>query len=323
MNFDMKISVLDGFTLTRDDLSWAELAALGELLVWPRSAGAEIPLRIADAEVVIVNKVPLSRQVIETAPVLRYITVTATGFNVIDLQAARERGIPVSNVPSYGTSTVAQYAMSLLLELCNQVGKHSCSVKAGEWNKSEDWTYWKSPQVELEGLSLGIMGFGKIGKRLAALGHTFGMKILYCARSEAESLPFQCQRVSLEELFTRSDVISLHSSLSEGAAGIIDKRLLRLMKPSAFLINTARGQLVNESDLACALRDGVLAGAALDVLATEPPNQSSPLLSAPNCVITPHIAWSSLPARRRILTTTVENVRSFVAGAPVNVVNGI
>jgi glycerate dehydrogenase len=318
----MNIVVLDGFTLVREDLSWVELCSCGEWTAWPRSRVEEIPERITDAEIVVVNKAPLSREAIQGAAKLRFVTVTATGYNIVDVRAAQERGIPVSNVPNYGTSTVAQYTMALLLELCNHVGRHAESVRKGEWSSAPDWTYWRSPQVELAGLTLGVMGFGRIGKEVARLAACFGMKILYSSRSEARPLSFPCERVSTADLFARADVVTLHSALSADTAGLVSADLLSLMKPGAFLISTARGQLIVEADLAEALEGGVLAGAALDVLATEPPDRSSPLLSAPNCLVTPHIAWSGLPARRRILETTIRNIQAFLEGHPIHVVNG-
>ena len=317
----MNIAVLDGYTLVRDDLSWSGLKEFGEVTVWPRSSGPEILSRLEGADIAVINKTPMPREVIAASSALRYIAVTATGYNVVDTHAARGRGIAVSNVPTYGTSTVAQYAMSLLLELCNHVGRHAQSVRTGDWSAAPDWTYWRTPQIELEGLTLGIFGFGRIGRRLAALGNAFGMKILYCSRAGAGGLPFPCERVTLPKLFAQSDVVSLHSSLGQDTTGAIDMSLFRQMKPTAFLINTARGQLLNEQDLADALAQGVLAGAALDVLATEPPAPANPLLTAPNCIVTPHVAWSSLAARRRILEATIENVKSFLAGDPIHVVN--
>lgn len=319
----MNIVVLDGYTLVRDNLSWHGLAVLGDLVTWERSEAVQVERRIANADIVVVNKTPISSAIIRSAPNLKYVAVMATGYNVVDADAAAERGIPVSNVPNYGTETVAQFTFALLLELCNQVGRHGASVAAGEWETAKDWTYWKSPQVELQGLTLGIVGFGRIGKRVAALGHAFGMRIMYAANHETVPLPFVCERNSIEQIFAKADVVSLHSSLSAGSSRMVDSTMLGYMKQGSFLINTARGQLIDEAALAQALRDGRLAGAALDVLATEPPVAGNSLLSAPNCIITPHIAWSSASARERILETTIQNVRAFIAGNPINVVNGV
>lgn len=317
----MKIVVLDGHTLARDDVSWAELKRFGEVIVWPRSDASEILARAYGADILLTNKTPVTAAVMEKHPTLKYISVLATGYNVVDTVAARHCGIPVSNVPAYGTRTVAQHVLALMLELANHVGEHACSVREGEWAKSPDWTYWKSPLIELDGLTLGILGFGRIGQRVAELGHALGMKIIYSARASDRAVLFPAQRVSQEELFSRSDFLSLHCGLTDETLELVNRQLLERMKPSAFLINTARGQLIRESDLADALQTGTLAGAALDVLSSEPPAPDNPLLRAPNCVITPHIAWGSLAARRRILATTIENVKSFIAGAPINVVN--
>jgi glycerate dehydrogenase len=263
----------------------------------------------------------LSAAIIDKLPRLKFIAVTATGYNIVDVAAARSRDIPVSNVPDYGTFTVAQYTMSLVLALCHHVETHAYSVAAGEWASSPHWCYWKTPQVELQSRILGIVGFGRIGKRVAELGHAFGMKVLYASHQRSEELTIPAEQVSVEKLFQEADVISLHCALTPENRGFIHRERLRSMKRTAFLINTARGQLVDEADLAAALREQTIAGAALDVLSEEPPSPSNPLLYAPNCLITPHIAWSTLPARQRILQATVANIGAFLSGAPINVLN--
>lgn len=315
----MKIVVLDGYTLDPGDNPWTGLDELGEVVKYERTPREKLVERAASADILLTNKTPISAETLTALPFLKFISVLATGYNVVDTAAARERGIPVSNVPAYGTNTVAQYVMALLLELCHGVGAHAASVANGEWAKSADWSYWKSAQVELDGLTMGIVGYGRIGQRVAELARAFGMRVLYASRSSPEGP----ENVSVETLFRDSDVISLHCTLGPENAGFVNAALLRTMKPSAFLINTARGALVNEADLAMALREGWLAGAAVDVLSSEPPAAENPLTSAPRCLVTPHIAWASLAARRRIVKATEENVRAFVKGAPINVVNGV
>jgi len=319
----MKIVVLDGYTVNPGDNPWPGLNGLGDLTIYDRTPRVELLARASSADVLVTNKTVLDRSALEQLPDLKFIAVMATGYNVVDTEAGREMGIPVSNVPAYGTDTVAQYVMALMLELCHHVGEHAVSVERGEWQASPDWTYWKRPQIELRGLCLGIVGFGRIGRRVAELGTAFGMKIVYYSRSGSGGDFAKAKQVPLETLFSKADIISLHCSLDETNAGFVNTALLQRMKPSAFLINTARGQLINEGDLALALRQGFLAGAALDVLAVEPPGPGNPLLDAPGCLITPHMAWASLAARRRIVQATIENIRAFVSGSPVNVVNPV
>jgi len=317
----MKIVVLDGYTVNPGDNPWPGLNGLGDLTIYDRTPQAELLARASSADVLVINKTALSRSMLEQLPDLKFIAVMATGYNVVDVETARQRGTPVSNVPAYGTDTVAQHVMALMLELCHHVGEHAVSVAQGEWQASPDWTYWKRPQIELRGLCLGIVGFGRIGRRVAELGMAFGMKIVYYSRS-ASGVDFAgAKQVSLETMFREADIVSLHCSLDETNTGFVNTALLQRMKPSAFLINTARGQLISEGDLALALRQGLLAGAALDVLAVEPPVSDNPLLNAPGCLITPHMAWASLAARRRIVQATIENIQAFVSGSPINVVN--
>lgn len=319
MDGAMKIVVLDGYTLNPGDNPWSALEALGELRIFERSTTAEILERAADAEVLLTNKTALPAGVIESLPQLKFVSVLATGYNVVDVPAARARGVVVSNVPDYGTNTVAQYVMALLLELSHHVGDHARAVREGAWIGATDWTFWRTPQIELYGKTMGVVGFGRIGRRVAALAEAFGMRVIYNSRRAYQDARQEYR--GLEDLFAEADVVSLHCGLTAENAGMVDARLLARMKPSAFLINTARGALVNESDLAAALAQGVLAGAAVDVLSSEPPSASNPLLSAKNCLVTPHMAWATLEARQRIMKTTVENVRAFLEGSPINVVS--
>jgi glycerate dehydrogenase len=319
----VRIVVLDGHTVNPGDNPWTPLAELGQLEVHDRSAASETVARAADADIVLTNKVLLDANTIALLPKLRGISVLATGVNAVDLPSASQRGIAVCNVPSYSTSSVAQHTIALLLELCHRVGLHDASVHAGEWQRSPDFSYWKTPLLELEGKRLGIVGYGAIGRRVAAAARALGMEI--CAAQLGHGAPVRAsegvERATLDELFRTSDVISLHCPLTPETKELVSRARLALMKPSAFLINTARGGLIDEHALGAALDSGTLGGAALDVLSSEPPRADNPLLSAKNCVITPHVAWTSLPARQRLLEVTVGNVRALLAGAPVNVVN--
>lgn len=313
----MKIVVLDGFTLNPGDLSWEKLHALGQCTIHERTPAAQIAERAADAEIVLTNKTPLSAGTIALLPRLRYIGVLATGYNVVDVAAARARQVPVCNVPAYGTRSVAQHVLALLLELTQQTGHHAGTVREGRWSRNPDWCYWDHPLVELDGLTLGIVGFGRIGEAVARLGAAFGLKILVHSRRPVPSW----ENASLEELLRRSDVVSLHCPLTPETQGLVNATRLALMKPTAFLINTSRGPLIVEEELAAALDAGRLAGAALDVLSSEPPRPDHPLLQARNCLITPHLAWATHAARSRLLATAVANVRAFLNDAPQNVVN--
>lgn len=307
-----RIVVLDGHALNPGDLSWDGFEALGECTAHPRTAAADIVTRSRDADILLTNKTPLTAETIALCPRLRCIGVLATGYNVVNLAAARERGIPVTNVPAYGTASVAQHTFALLLELARRCGDHSAGVRTGKWTASE-WCYWDTEQVELEGRVLGIVGAGRIGRAVGALGQAFGMDVRFASRADG--------RAGLEALFRSADVISLHCPLTADTQHLINSTTLAWMKPSAFLLNTSRGPLIDEAALADALDSGRIAGAAVDVLSTEPPPASNPLLSARNCIITPHLAWGTSAARRRLLAIAVENVRSFLAGRPVNVVN--
>ncbi|MCS3799123.1 D-2-hydroxyacid dehydrogenase [Niastella sp. OAS944] len=314
-----KIVVTDGYTLNPGDLSWKQIETLGELTVYDRTKPDELIDRCKDAAIVLTNKVPFNAAAIDQLPNLKLIGVTATGYNIIDVQAAAQKGIVVSNVPAYGTDSVAQHSFALLLELTNQVGKHAASVAAGGWVKSPDFSYQLSPLTELAGKTMGIVGWGNIGQQTARIAQAFGMKVLYYTPSKKENAfaPW----ASLPDLFAKSDFISLHCPLKPENTGFVNNELIGVMKPSACIINTSRGPLINEQHLADALNSNRIAGAALDVLSTEPPPADNPLLSAKNCIITPHIAWISKEARQRVMEVTVENVAAFLKGAPVNKVS--
>ncbi len=321
MKTEPHIVVLDGHTLNPGDLSWAPLEALGACTVYPRTPRELIVERARDADIVLTNKTILDRDIIGQLPRLRYIGVIATGYNVVDVAAARERDIPVTNVPTYGTRAVAQMTFALLLELTQQVGHHARTVREGRWSASPDFSYWDSPLIELDGLTIGLIGFGRIGQAVAQLALAFGMRVVAYDPHARASVP-GVALVELPDLLAQSDVVSLHCPLTPDNTGLINAATLAIMKPTAFLINTARGPLVNEPELAAALNAGRLAGAGLDVLAVEPPPADHPLLSARNCLITPHIAWAASAARARLLAAVAANVRAFLDGQPVNVVNG-
>ena len=315
----MKIVVTDGYTVNPGDLSWESIASFGELSVYERTPPELLLERCHEAGIVLTNKVPLKRENLEQLPTLRMIGVMATGYNVVDTVAAREKNIVVCNVPAYGTASVAQHTIALLLELTNQIGKHRDSVLAGEWVRSRDWSYAKTALIELEGKTLGIVGFGHIGMRTAFIAKALGMEICYYSRTKKETS--LAQYSPLETLFSKSDIISLHCPLQQDNLAFVNRELIQKMKRSAFLINTSRGQLIDEKDLADALNNGLIAGAALDVLSTEPPLRDNPLLSARNCIITPHNAWMSTEARQRILDISAGNISSFLRNEPVHVVN--
>jgi glycerate dehydrogenase len=315
-----RIVVLDGFALNPGDLSWDRLHALGDCTVYDRSTPAETRERARDAELALTNKTPLDRATIAALPQLAYIGVLATGYNVVDVAAASERGIVVANVPIYGTSSVAQMAFAHLLHLTQNVAGHAAAVREGRWTASVDWCFWDTPQLELDGLTMGIVGLGRIGTATARLAQAFGMQVIAYTRSATIALA-GVERVELDELFAQSDVVSLHCPLTPETERLVNRARLALMKPSAFLINTSRGPLVDETALAEALNAGRLAGAGLDVLALEPPTADNPLLSARNCHVTPHIAWATRAARARLLDMAIDNVAAFLAGALAHVVN--
>lgn len=318
----MKIVILDGYTINPGDNPWAPVAALGELVVYDRTP-AELKLeRAADADIILTSKVKLDAATIAALPKLKFISLLATGYNNVDVAAAGARGIPVANVPAYSTESVVQTAFALLLELAVGVGRHDRAVKAGEWCANPDHSFWKQTLVELDGLTLGIVGYGTIGRAMARVGTAFGMRIIaHAPRIPADPGVVPVSFVSLEELFRTADVVSLNCPQTADNTGFVNRHTLGLMKRSAFLLNLARGGLVNEADLAAALADGVIAGAGLDVVAVEPMLADNPLLTAPNCVITPHIAWASLAARQRLMTIVADNVAAYLNGEPINVVN--
>ncbi len=314
------IVVLDGYTLNPGDLDWDALKALGKCEVFDRTPVDKIHSRAKYAEIVLTNKTLLSRETLDELPKLKYIGVLATGYNVVDIEAAHARGIVVTNVPAYGTRSVAQMTMALLLELTQHAGHHSRRARHGTWSKSEDFCFWDYPLIELEGLTMGLVGFGQIGRAVADLAKAFGMKVQVTSRTKPDNLPEGIDFVGLAELFQTSDVVSLHCPLTPETEQLVNSDRIALMKSTAFLINTSRGPLVDECALAKALNDDRLAGAALDVLSVEPPRSYNLLLTAKNCIITPHIAWATRSARARLMKTAVKNVCAFIDGKPVNVV---
>lgn len=316
----MRIVVLDGQTLNPGDLSWEGLKRLGSCEFYERSSPPEVLERSRNADAILTNKAPIARATLEKLPKLRYIGVTATGYNIVDVAAARERNVAVTNVPAYGTDSVAQATFALLLELTNRVGHHAQTVREGRWSKCPDFCYWDYPLIELAGLKLGIIGYGRIGQQVANIGRAFGMEVLTIpSRNGADREGASV--APLEKLLTESDVVTLHCPLTPETKGIIDRNRLSLMKPTAFLLNTSRGPLIVEDDLAGALNSGRIAGAGLDVLSVEPPVDGNPLFRARNCFITPHQAWATRAARQRLMNVAVENLRLFIAGTPVNIVN--
>jgi glycerate dehydrogenase len=317
----MRVVVLDSFTSNPGDLSWAELQSLGDCTFYDRTRPSEVIERAAGADVVLTNKVPMTRATIESLPDLRYIGVLATGYNVVDVQAARERSIPVTNVPGYSTASVAQLVFALLLELTNHVGHHSTEVTAGRWSSCADFCFVDYPIVELEGKTLGIIGYGDIGSRVAAIGHALGMRVLASKRNWSTPPPSFVRPTTTEQIWAESDAISLHCPLTPDTQHLVNRDTLALMKSTSYLINTARGPLVKDEDLAEALNAGSIGGAGLDVMTTEPPPPGNPLFTAKNCVITPHQGWASHAARARLIAATVKNIRSWAAGCPTNVVN--
>jgi glycerate dehydrogenase len=316
----MHIVVLDGFTLNPGDLSWSELESLGPCKVYDRTTADELATRAGAAEILLTNKTELTREQILRLPQLRYIGVLATGTNIVDLEAARARQIPVTNVPAYGTRSVAQTTFALLLELTQRTGNHADGVRKGRWTRSIDWCYWDGSLIELDGLTMGIIGFGRIGHAVGELANAFGMKVLVYTPSDKPLPPF-ARPAALETVFRASDVLSLHCPLTPQTRGLINAERLSWMKPTAFLLNTSRGLLIDEVALAHALNCGRIAGAGLDVLSSEPPAGNNPLLTANNCIITPHLAWATRAARERLMKIAVENVRAFLNGKLQNVVN--
>ena len=320
----MKLVVLDGYTENPGDLSWEGLKEFGELTVYDRTSYVESPLiaeRISNAEIVITNKTPISRTTIDKCPNIRLIAVLATGYNVVDYNYAAEKGIPVVNVPTYGTASVSQFSIALLLEICHHIGHHDKTVHEGKWAENADWCYWDYPLIELEGKTMGIIGFGRIGQAEGRIAKALGMNVIAYDLYPNESGRVIADYVTLDELFANSDVISLHCNLTPENTEMINRNNIAKMKDGVILLNNARGQLVNEADLADALASRKVAAAGLDVVSTEPIKADTPLLSVPNCIITPHISWAPKESRSRIMDSTVENIRAFLAGKPVHVIN--
>ena len=316
----MKIVVLDGYTLNPGDLNWDEFSKIGDLQVYDRTSPGQIRERTTGADIVLTNKTVLTAEDIAAMDKVKYIGVLATGVNVVDLEYTKENRITVTNVPGYSGSSSAQAVFALILELTNRVGHHSQTVTDGKWSASKDFCYWDYPLVELEGITLGIVGFGGIGKAVAKIALAFGMNILIYNRSVPPDLPDGITYSDLDNLIKSSDIISLHCPLTPQTKGMINKESLAQMKKTSYLINTSRGPLIVENDLADALNQGVIAGAAMDVLDVEPPDKSCPLLTADNCYITPHIAWATLASRERLMGIAVENIKKYLAGTPQNVV---
>jgi glycerate dehydrogenase len=318
----MKIVVLDGYTENSGDLSWSGMEEFGEVTVYDRTPAELIVERIGDAEIVYTNKTPVSKSTLEACPAIKYIGVLATGYNVVDAKAAKEKGILVSNIPSYGTEAVAQFTIALLLELCHRIGAHSQCVMEGDWTRSEDFCFWNYPLTELSGKTMGIIGFGKIGQVTAKIAQALGMNILACSRNRNESLESEtCRYADLDELLVKSDVISLHCPLLPETQGIINKETIAKMKNNVMILNSSRGPLIVEEDLMEALNSGKVGGAAVDVVSVEPMKTDNPLLKAKNCIITPHIAWAPKETRQRLMNIAVDNLRSYVKGQPGNIVN--
>ena len=315
----LRIVVLDGFAMNPGDLSWLPLEAIGPCAIYDRTSPDELVERAANAQILLTNKCVLSGAAISSLEQLEYIGVTATGVNVVDLAAAAQRGITVTNVPSYSAASVAQMVFAHVLHHAQHVGHHAEAVRAGRWSSAKDWCFWDRPLVELAGLTMGIVGLGQIGKSVAQLAHAFGMRVLAATRSGCSTDEI-AQLVELDELFRTSDIISLHCPLTPETEGLVNSDRLALMKPTALLVNTARGPLVDEATLTEALNTGKLAGASLDVLSTEPPPADNPLVAAKHCAITPHIAWATRASRKRLLTCVVENLSAYLAGKPINVV---
>ena len=314
----MKIVVLDGYTANPGDLSWNELEALGECVVYNRTAPAEVMERLAGAEVALTNKVVITAEHMEALPELKYIGVMATGYNIVDVEAARSRGIVVTNIPAYSTSSVAQMVFAHVLNITQNVHHHSAEVHKGRWTNSEDFCFWDTPLIELRDKKIGLIGLGNTGSNTARVAMGFGMKVCAYTSKSHFQLPPEIKKMELDEIFRECDIVSLHCPLNDSTYHMVNAARLATMKPSAILINTGRGPLVNEQDLADALNEGKIYAAGVDVLSTEPPHADNPLLSAKNCYITPHIAWATVAARKRLMGILVENLKSYIAGKPAN-----
>lgn len=317
----MKIVILESTAVNPGDLSWDTIRQFGDVTIYDRTAPEDAASRIGDAEVALINKTPITAQVLAQCPSLKLICVQATGYNVVDCRAARENGVTVCNVPGYSTTSVAQFTFALLLEICNRVGLHDISVHEGEWCRSPDFCYWKTPQTELAGKTIGIIGFGQIGRAVGRIAKAFGMQVLAYNRSRCPEGEAIGSYVELDTLLAQADIVSLHCPLTEQTSSLINAKTIAQMKDGAILLNTARGGLVCEADLADALRAGKLRAFAADVVSAEPISADNPLLSAPNCILTPHMAWAPVEARQRIMDITADNIRNYFAGTPINTVN--
>ncbi len=317
----MKLVILDGHAVNPGDLSWDRFRQFGALTVYERTPEGEAAAHIGDADVVMTNKTPITAQLLDACPNVKLICVLATGYNVVDCTAAAERGIPVCNVPDYGTASVAQFTFALLLELCHRVGLHDQAVHNGDWTACPDFCFWNTHQAELAGKTLGIIGFGRIGQAVAKIASAMGMQVLAYSRSRRPGLESLARYVDLETLLQQSDVISLHCPLTAKNIGMINRETISQMKDGVILLNTARGGLLVEQDVADALRSGKIRATAVDVVSYEPIRADNPLLTAPNCIITPHMAWAPIESRKRILDCTVQSIQAFLEGKPVNTVN--
>ena len=317
----MNIVVLDGYTLNPGDLDWSALQQLGNVTIYDRSTPEQIIERAQDAAIILVNKVILNEATLNQLPQLRYIGVMATGYNNVDIDTARKNNVVVTNVKAYGAASAAQHTFALILTLTTHLELHSQTVFEGDWSRSADFCYWKTPLIELAGKTIGLIGLGDIGSQVARIAQAFGMQVIAYRKNPQNTTDTHIEMASLEDVFKRSDVLSLHCPLTEETKGLVNSERLSWMKPSAFIINTGRGPLIHEGDLAEALKNKVIAGAGLDVLSTEPPASNNPLLTAPNCIITPHIAWASFEARKRLLRMVENNIEAFQKGEPISVVS--
>jgi glycerate dehydrogenase len=315
-----KIVILDGYCTNPGDLSWDRLSSLGDCTIHDRTPAHQVIERLSGVSIAVTNKALFPRETLELLPELKYIGVMATGYNIVDVESATRLGITVTNVPVYGTESVAQMVFAHILNLTQRVAQHATSVREGRWAKSEDWSYWDYPLIELSGKTLGIVGYGRIGSAVARIASAFGMKVVIASRSK-KSLPQGVEQIEMDDLFTQGDIITLHCPLTPATEGLVNEERLNRMKSTAFLINTGRGPLIDEKALADALNSGQIAGAGIDVLSLEPPNAHHPLYEAKNCFITPHIAWATKASRGRLVKSVCQNIEAFLAGAPVNVVN--
>ena len=318
----MKIVVLDGYALNPGDLSWEPVKELGELTVYDRTKDEEIISRIGDADLVFTNKTPIGEAVFADCPQMKFLGVLATGYNIVDVESAKRHGVVVTNVPNYGSQAVSQFSIALLLELCHHIGAHSESVKLGDWARCQDFCYWNTPLIELSGKTMGVIGYGRIGQGTARIAQAFGMKVLANKRDLSSIVETETLKAAdLETIYAESDVIMLHCPLFPETEGMINAETIAKMKDGVLIVNSSRGPLIVESDLAAALHSGKVAGAAVDVVSAEPIQRDNPLLEARNVIITPHIAWAALESRQRLMDIAVDNLRQFLAGSPVNVVN--